>query len=375
MTPSSRVLVSLGSNIEPEHNIPCAIELLEEDGCFNVLAVSPIYQSPAVGPAGQTVFHNAAVLVETGLDPLALRTELRRIEAELGRVRTGDKYAPRTIDLDISMIEGQATELEGTPIPDPGIAEQVHLAVPLAYVAPEWVEPSTGSTLRQIAERLAAEQEIRQMTNEIAPINKTSRYALEGRMEEVTPNEVYDAEYEATVRAQLIELGEDPQREGLLRTPLRVAKAMDFLTSGYTGSLEEVVNNAVFEADTDEMVLVKDIEFYSLCEHHMLPFFGKAHVAYVPDKQIIGLSKIARIIDLFSRRLQVQERLTSQVADAIVEVLDPLGVAIVMEGSHFCMMMRGVQKEGSSMVTSAMRGSFKDNNRTRSEFLDLVAKQ
>ncbi|MFH2071419.1 MAG: GTP cyclohydrolase I FolE [Actinomycetota bacterium] len=194
-------------------------------------------------------------------------------------------------------------------------------------------------------------------------------------MEEVTPNEVYDADYERTVRAQLIELGEDPEREGLLRTPLRVAKAMDFLTSGYTGSLEQVVNNAVFEADTDEMVLVRDIEFYSLCEHHMLPFFGRAHVAYVPDRHIIGLSKIARIVDLFARRLQVQERLTSQVADAVAEVLDPHGVGVVMEGSHFCMMMRGVQKQGSSMITSAMRGSFKDNTRTRSEFLDLIAKQ
>ncbi|MCJ7725483.1 MAG: GTP cyclohydrolase I FolE [Acidimicrobiia bacterium] len=194
-------------------------------------------------------------------------------------------------------------------------------------------------------------------------------------MEEVMPNEVYDAGYEETVRAQLVELGEDPQREGLLRTPLRVAKAMDFLTSGYDGSLEQVVNNAVFEADTDEMVLVRDVEFYSLCEHHMLPFFGKAHVAYVPDKHIIGLSKIARIVDLFARRLQVQERLTSQVADAVAEVLDPHGVGVVMEGSHFCMMMRGVQKQGSSMITSAMRGSFKDNNRTRAEFLDLIGKQ
>ncbi|MBU1865284.1 MAG: GTP cyclohydrolase I FolE [Actinobacteria bacterium] len=375
MTPSHRVLVSLGSNIEPAHHIPAAIELLEEDECFNVLAVSRIYRSAAVGPAGQPEFHNAAVLIETGLEPLALRTELRRVEAVLGRERTGDKYAPRTIDLDIVMIEGMATEIEGAGIPDPDIARFAHLAVPMADIAPEWPEPSTGFTLRQIADRLAAEQEIRPMTHEIAPINKTSRYALEGRMEEVTPNEVYDADYERTVRAQLIELGEDPEREGLLRTPLRVAKAMDFLTSGYTGSLEQVVNNAVFEADTDEMVLVRDIEFYSLCEHHMLPFFGRAHVAYVPDRHIIGLSKIARIVDLFARRLQVQERLTSQVADAVAEVLDPHGVGVVMEGSHFCMMMRGVQKQGSSMITSAMRGSFKDNTRTRSEFLDLIAKQ
>ena len=212
------------------------------------------------------------------------------------------------------------------------------------------------------------------MTNEVSPINRTSRYALEGRMEEITPNEVYDAEYEAHVRAQLVALGEDPDREGLLCTPLRVAKAMDYLTSGYTGSLDEVLNEAVFESDTDEMVLVKDIEFYSLCEHHLLPFFGRAHVAYLPDQKIIGLSKIARIVDLFSRRLQVQERLTSQIADAIVEVLEPLGVGVVMEGSHFCMMMRGVQKQGSLMITSAMRGGVKKDPRTRAEFMDLIAK-
>ncbi|WKZ83779.1 MAG: GTP cyclohydrolase I FolE [Acidimicrobiia bacterium] len=189
---------------------------------------------------------------------------------------------------------------------------------------------------------------------------------------EATSNEVYDPEMEEIVGRMLIQLGEDPEREGLVRTPLRVAKAMDFLTSGYVGSLEEVVNNAIFESDSDEMVLVKDVEFYSLCEHHMLPFFGRAHVAYMPNKRIIGLSKIARIVDLFARRLQVQERLTNQVADAIEEVLDPHGVAVVMEGSHFCMMMRGVQKQGSSMVTSAMRGGFKTNPLSRSEFMGLI---
>jgi len=374
MTPAHRMLVSLGSNIEPERHIPAALELLEEHGCLNVMAVSPVYEFPAVGPPGQPMFHNAAVLIETSMDPMALRNGLRTIEAELGRVRTGDRFIPRTIDLDIVMIDGVETEVQGTRIPDPDIPEQAHLAVPMADIAPEWVYPPTGSTLRQIADALATEQEFRKMTNEISPINRTSRYALEGRMEEITPNEVYDAAYEAHVRAQLIELGEDPDREGLLRTPLRVAKAMDFLTSGYDASLDEVLNNAVFESDTDEMVLVKDIEFYSLCEHHVLPFFGKAHVAYLPDQKIIGLSKIARIVDLFSRRLQVQERLTSQIADAIVEVLDPLGVGVVMEGSHFCMMMRGVQKQGSLMITSAMRGGFKEDPRTRAEFMDLVAK-
>ena len=374
MTPNHRVLVSLGSNVEPMHNIPEAIVLMEEEGCFNVLAASAIYESEAVGPPGQPRYMNAAVLLETGLELKGLKEVLRTIEAALGRVRTEDKYAPRTIDLDIAMIGGSDGETGGSRVLDPDLSRHVHLAVPLAEIAPEWREPSTGSTLSEIADRLAAEQEIHRMTNEIAPINKTSRYAPEGRMEEVTPNEVYDAEYEAHVRAQLVELGEDPDREGLLRTPLRVAKAMDYLTSGYSGNLDLVVNNAVFEADTDEMVLVKDIEFYSLCEHHMLPFFGRAHVAYVPRHNIIGLSKIARIVDLFGRRFQVQERLTSQVADAIVEVLDPLGVGVVVEASHFCMMMRGVQKQGSSMMTSAMRGIFKTDNRTRSEFLELIAK-
>jgi GTP cyclohydrolase I len=151
-----------------------------------------------------------------------------------------------------------------------------------------------------------------------------------------------------------------------------VAKALDFLTGGYTMSVDEVVGNAIFESDADEMVLVKDVEFYSMCEHHMLPFFGKAHVAYLPKGQIIGVSKIARIIDVFSRRLQVQERLTNQIAAALEEVLDPHGVAVVMEGSHFCMMMRGVQKQGSLMVTSAMRGTFKRDSATRGEFMELI---
>ncbi|MFH1104821.1 MAG: GTP cyclohydrolase I FolE [Actinomycetota bacterium] len=184
--------------------------------------------------------------------------------------------------------------------------------------------------------------------------------------------EVHDPVLEANVRQMLVQLGEDPERQGLESTPLRVAKAMDYLTSGYTMSLDEIVNNAVFENDADEMVLVKDIEFYSLCEHHMLPFFGKAHVAYMPNRKIIGLSKIARIVDLYARRFQVQERLTNQIADAIEQVLVPHGVAVVMEASHFCMMMRGVQKQGSSMITSAMRGGFRSNASSRAEFMDLI---
>ena len=174
------------------------------------------------------------------------------------------------------------------------------------------------------------------------------------------------------VRAILEQLGEDPDRDGLLKTPERVEKAYQFLTRGYQMDAAQVIGDALFEETHHNMVVVRDIEFYSLCEHHMLPFFGKAHVAYIPDGRIVGLSKMARVVDVFARRLQVQERMTDQVADALVESLHPLGVGVVLEAAHFCMMMRGVEKQGSKTITSALRGSFRDDARTREEFLRLV---
>jgi GTP cyclohydrolase I len=174
------------------------------------------------------------------------------------------------------------------------------------------------------------------------------------------------------IRQLLVELGEDPAREGLLRTPQRVDKALKFLTSGYHANIDDVLNNALFTVDYSEMVIVKDIDFYSLCEHHLLPFFGKCHVAYIPQRYVIGLSKIPRLVDVFARRLQVQERLTNQIAETIRQKLDPLGVAVVCEGTHLCMSMRGVEKQNSFAVTSAMLGSFRDNARTRMEFLELI---
>ena len=170
----------------------------------------------------------------------------------------------------------------------------------------------------------------------------------------------------------LAELGEDPGREGLRDTPKRVEKALQFLTSGYDADIDTVLNNALFTVDYSEMVIVKDIDFYSLCEHHLLPFFGKCHVAYIPSTKVIGLSKIPRIVDVFSRRLQVQERLTNQIADTIRDKIMPLGVAVVMEATHLCMSMRGVEKQNSFAVTSAMSGAFRDNARTRMEFLELI---
>ncbi len=175
-----------------------------------------------------------------------------------------------------------------------------------------------------------------------------------------------------TVAGVLELLGEDGSREGLLRTPQRVADSLRYLTDGYEQSVEDVVGGAIFAEPYNEMVLVKDIEVYSLCEHHMLPFFGKAHVAYVPDGRVVGLSKLPRIVDVFARRLQVQERLTTQIAEAIDEVLQPMGVAVVVEAAHLCMMMRGIQKQNSRTVTSAMRGVFLSDERTRNEFMELL---
>jgi GTP cyclohydrolase I len=179
--------------------------------------------------------------------------------------------------------------------------------------------------------------------------------------------------YADHVRRQLSLLGEDPAREGLLKTPERVATAMEWLTRGYGLTAEDVVGDAVFAEEHSNMVLVRDIEMYSLCEHHMLPFFGAVHIAYIPNGKIVGLSKLPRIVEVFARRLQVQERLTDQIATAIDEVLAPRGVGVVIEASHLCMMMRGVEKQGSKTITSALRGVFRDDGRTRDEFMRLTA--
>ena len=206
------------------------------------------------------------------------------------------------------------------------------------------------------------------MAQPIAVTKSVRRAGVDPRLNEAlsefTTQEMY--------REILSRLGEDPTRDGLISTPARVEKSMSFLTKGYDEDAGKILRGAMFDVDYDEMVIVKDIEFYSLCEHHLLPFYGRAHIAYIPNGKVIGLSKIPRIVDVFARRLQVQERLTQQIAEAIEDAVHPQGVGVVLEGQHLCMMMRGVQKQESSTVTSAMLGAFKTQTQTRTEFLTLV---
>jgi GTP cyclohydrolase I len=191
-------------------------------------------------------------------------------------------------------------------------------------------------------------------------------------MSNTQANKEVNKEFEELVRRELELLGEDPAREGLLRTPARVARALKWMTQGYGSSAKEVVGNGIFKEEHDNMIMVRDIELYSMCEHHMLPFFGKAHVAYIPNGKIVGLSKIPRIVDVYAQRLQVQERLTEQIAEGLCSVLQPAGVGVVIEAYHLCMMMRGVQKQNSKTITSALRGAFREDPKTRDEFLRLA---
>jgi GTP cyclohydrolase I len=350
MTEARRALIAVGSNIEPGHHIPAGITALERAEAVTLLAVSATYETAPLGNVADPWFHNSVLLVSTTLDPAGLRELLRTVEAGQGRERNKDRNAPRTLDLDLAAYEGFAGDVGGTPVPDPELGLLPHLAVPAAEVAPDWVLPD-GSTLADAAAEIDPDPTV------------IRRLAVSGGSA--------DSSAADRVRGLLGDLGIDPATAGLEDTPELVAEAFGFLTSGYGQTIEEVVAGAIFDSDADEMVVVRGIEFYSLCEHHLLPFFGKADVAYLPNGRLIGLGRVAAVVDLFARRLQLQEHLTNEIADALVAALDPKGVAVILEASHLCMMMRGVQRPGSTLVTSAMRGIIKSDARTRGEFLAI----
>jgi len=355
-----QAFVIFGSNLDPSHNLGAALKALRARSELVVLRTSPIYRSKSLG-GDYPDFLNAAVLVETSLDPGQLRRVFREIEAALGRERSSDPNAPRTIDLDLALYDELVLEVGGVRLPDPEIFKHAHVVVPLAALAPAHRVPGDGRSLAEVADAIG--------TREIAAVAVTD-------LPEATRREwgtgAAGGGKEQLVRSLLSEIGEDPDREGLAKTPLRVSQALEFLTSGYHISIDEVLNQALFESPGDEMVVVREIEFYSLCEHHLLPFYGRAHIGYLPRQHVVGVSKIARLVDVFARRLQVQERLVCDVADALMEALQPHGVGVVMDAVHLCMLMRGVQKQNSSMVTNAMRGTFRSDPRTRGEFLSVI---
>jgi GTP cyclohydrolase IA len=249
-----------------------------------------------------------------------------------------------------------------------GLTQRVNVrAPPHSTLVPNAVNDDSRRSSRQISERVNPPVRPLGARRAAEPDGPPSDEGLD-----LDPGPARQEEFERLVRRQLELVGEDPAREGLVKTPQRVANALAWLTRGYDESVHDVVGDAVFEEAHENMVMVRDIELYSLCEHHMLPFFGRAHVAYIPDRRIVGLSKLPRIVDVFARRLQVQERLPEQIASAVVEVLEPHGVGVVIEAFHLCMMMRGVEKQNSKTITSALRGSFRDDPKTRDEFLRLA---
>jgi GTP cyclohydrolase I len=350
-----------------------ATGLLERFG--TVAAVSSVWETEPLGGKEQPNYLNASVLLETELGSEALVTQaIPWIEDVLGRVRTEDRWAPRPIDIDLMLFDGEVLTVGSRKIPSPEILQRPFVAITLAEIAPDYVHPETNRTLRSIAEEFGLESEGMNLREDVRlrPLVIEPMEAIHAACRILPAAHETSDPIEQFVRVVLCEIGEDVDREGLLDTPGRVSRMYKEVTEGYRIDPESVVSDALFTVDYDEMVLVKDIDYFSLCEHHLLPFFGRAHVAYIPDGKVIGLSKIPRIVELFARRLQVQERMTRQIADFVHEVLEPKGVGVVIEGAHMCAIMRGVQKPNARMVTSAMLGGFRENAKTRSEFMGLI---
>jgi GTP cyclohydrolase I len=356
---AAEVLIGIGSNIGPSENIPAALALLGRD--LRITGVSTFYRTTPTERPEQPAFVNGVCRGETRLAARELKFGvLREVERRLGRVRSADRHAARPIDLDLLVYGDEVIEEADLTVPDPEIRRRAFVARPLLELSPELVLPDTGESLRAVAASLPC--------GELEPDHGLTR-RMKARWHRMD-----DQRVEELVRQLLVEIGEDPEREGLKKTPHRVAAAWRFLTSGYRLDPKDAVSDAVFTSHANNMVIARDIEIYSLCEHHMLPFFGRCHIGYIPSTKVIGVSKLARIVDCYARRLQIQERLTAQVARELMSAIDAVGVGVVMECRHLCMMMRGVEKQNSVMTTSSVLGTFHSDEATRMEFLQLLGR-
>ncbi len=342
------VYVSIGSNTAREKNIVAAVATLKKH--FGTLRISNVYESASVD-SSDTFYYNLVVGFGSDLSLTQLATQLRQIELQQGRVRTAEKSPQVSIDLDL-LLYGDAVIDDGAlQIPHRDIERYAFMLQPLAEIAADAIHPVKGKSYRSLWQQFD-----KSVLNQQCIKNFFSK---EDVMED----------YFAKI---ITAIGEDITREGLLDTPKRAAKAFKFLNNGYEKNLDDILNGAIFAADTEDMVIVKNIELYSLCEHHLLPFIGKCHIAYLPNGNVLGLSKLARIVDMYARRLQIQEKLTKQIADAVQTAINARGVAVVIEAQHLCMMMRGVEKQNSVMTTSVMLGTFRQHISTRAEFLSLI---
>jgi GTP cyclohydrolase I len=349
----------VGSNIDPEANVERCLLLLSRR--VRIRGLSTVYQTPAEGGREQPSYLNCVVEAETGLPPARLKREvLRAIEGELGRTRGDDPYASRPCDLDILLYDELALRTPEVSIPDPHLLERPYLGRAVLELAPEVKLPG-GQPLRHAIRGWGAMA--------LVPLPE-----LTARLRKEIVMAVDTVKIEGLIRELLAAIGEDPSREGLRNTPARVARSFAFLASGYGEEVRTTMGSAYFTEQTDSMVIVRDIEMYSLCEHHLLPFYGRCHIGYLAREKVAGCSKLARIVDMFARRLQIQERLTEQISHAVKDALDAAGVGVMIEAHHLCMMMRGVQKQNSKLVTSSLLGVFREPE-FRSEFYSLVRRE
>ncbi len=374
----ARVFIGVGSNIDPEANVPRSLFLLRRR--VRLRAVSTVYRTRPEGGEEQPPYYNCVVEAETEIPPAELkRTVLRPIEAQLGRTRGPDPYAARTCDLDLLLYDDLVLRAEGLIIPDEHLTERPYLVEAVLELAPRMVVPGAGVPLAQAAQAAAKTPRARAAewagaTEAAAPAPLVPLREFTERLRKEIFMAVDTEKVERLVKELLLALGEDPEREGLLNTPGRVARSFAFLASGYSEELRKTMGSAYFTERTDSMVIIRDIEMYSLCEHHLLPFYGRCHIGYLAREKVAGCSKLARIVDMYSRRLQIQERLTEQISHAVQDVLDAAGVGVMIEAHHLCMMMRGVQKQNSRFVTSSLLGVFRQPE-FRSEFYSMVRRE